>query len=278
MAKERFHLKVRVSGTARQTADDLIFQGGSVRSGVLIINADDWGRDKENTDRIHDCKLAGTVSSASAMVFMADSERAAFIAAERGIDTGLHLNLTMPFSARNLPARLCDHHQKIRKYLTRHRLAQVVYHPGLVGAFEYVVKRQLEEYQRLYGAPTRRVDGHHHMHLCSNILLGGHLPSGTMARRNFSFQSGEKSFVNRLYRKTTDYILARRHRLTDFFYSLSPIDPPGRLEKIFALASRFCVEVETHPVDPSEFRFLMSKEILQRIGNMQIAKRFSFVE
>src|ERR1700758_5164513 len=46
-------------------------------SGILIINADDWGRDHETTQRILECTLRGTVSSASAMVFMEDSERAA---------------------------------------------------------------------------------------------------------------------------------------------------------------------------------------------------------
>ena len=46
----------------------------------LIINADDWGRDNETTDRSLDCVLRGSVSSVSAMMFMEDSERAAGIA------------------------------------------------------------------------------------------------------------------------------------------------------------------------------------------------------
>jgi len=50
------------------------------QTGLLIINADDWGRDPENTGKILDCVLLGAVSSVSAMVFMEDSERAAAIA------------------------------------------------------------------------------------------------------------------------------------------------------------------------------------------------------
>src|SRR5208337_4418972 len=64
------------------------------RAGVLIVNADDWGRDRETTERILQCVRCESVSSVSAMVFMEDSERAAVIAQETGIDGGLHLNLT----------------------------------------------------------------------------------------------------------------------------------------------------------------------------------------
>jgi hypothetical protein len=40
--------------------------------GLLIINADDWGRDAHTTDNILDCALRGTISSVSAMLFMED--------------------------------------------------------------------------------------------------------------------------------------------------------------------------------------------------------------
>jgi predicted glycoside hydrolase/deacetylase ChbG (UPF0249 family) len=70
---------------------------GVVSSGALIINADDWGRSRETTDRTLECWERGSISSVSAMVFMEDSVRAAALARERGIDTGLHLNFTTPF-------------------------------------------------------------------------------------------------------------------------------------------------------------------------------------
>src|SRR6266478_6578036 len=108
--------KMNVSENVVRSATDGKLQVPSVQSGALIINADDWGLDKENTDRIYDCKLVGTVSSVSAMVYMEDSERAASIAREHDIDTGLHLNLTTPFSASNVPERLGEHHQRIMNY------------------------------------------------------------------------------------------------------------------------------------------------------------------
>jgi hypothetical protein len=197
------------------------------------------------------------------MVFMEDSERAAAMARERGIDAGLHLNLTTPLTAPGCPTGLAERQQELARYLTRHRLAQVVFHPGLIRSFEYVVAAQLDEFRRLYGAEPERLDGHHHMHLSANVLWQGLLPSGTFVRRNFSFQPGEKSLWNRLYRQFVDGMLSRRHRLTDFFFSLTPLEPPGRLERIISLARQFIVELETHPVRPEEYRFLAGGEIFR---------------
>ncbi len=249
--------------------------GTKSTAGLLILNADDWGRDHETTDRTLECIGRGSVSSVSAMVFMADSARAAAIARERGIDAGLHLNFTTLFSALGHPTRLAEHQQMLARCLLRHRLAQIVFYPMLTRSFEYVVSAQIDEFCRLYGAAPARLDGHHHMHLCANVLLGRLLPPGTVIRRSFSFQPGEKSFGNRFYRKVVDRMLARRHRLTDFFFSLPPLEPPGRLQRIFSLARRFAVEVETHPLDAEEYRFLAGGEIFRWAGNVPIASLFA---
>jgi chitin disaccharide deacetylase len=243
-------------------------------SGLLIVNADDWGRDPRTTSMILDCVLKGAVSSVSAMVFMEDSERAAAMARERGIDSGLHLNFTTPFSAPGCPVRLVERHQELARYLLRHRLAPVVFHPGLVRSFEYVVAAQLDEFRRLYGASPDRLDGHHHMHLCANVLFRGVLPRGTVVRRNFSFQSGEKGLGNRLYRGFVDRWLQRRHRIVDFFFSLAPIEPSSRLERVFCLAHQYTIELETHPVNPEEYRFLAGGQIFRRLDGVQIAPPF----
>lgn len=244
------------------------------QTGLLIVNADDWGRDPATTDRTLECVLSGAVSSVSAMVFMEDSERAAAIARERGIDAGLHLNLTSPFSVPGTPARLAEHQLRLSQYLRRHRFAQTVFHPGLVRSFEYVVSAQRAEFARLYGREEDRIDGHHHMHLCANVLLGGLLPAGTLLRRNFSFEPGEKSFLNRLYRRVLDGALLRRHRLADFLFSLPPLEPPSRLSRIFSLARRFAVEIETHPVNPAEYKFLVGGEIFRWTRDLPVASRY----
>src|SRR5207245_11014290 len=159
---------------------------------------------------------------------------------------------------------LAEYQRKLANYLRRHPLARVIFHPGLVASFEYAVAAQRDEFRRLYGVEPKRLDGHHHMHLCANVFFGGLLPPETLVRRNFSFQAGEKSLWNRLYRRFVDGMLARRHRLVDFFFSLAPLEPPVRLQRIFSLAREFVVEVETHPVHQEEYRFLTGGEISGR--------------
>lgn len=243
-------------------------------TGALIINADDWGGDPKTTDRIYDCVRHGALSSASAMVFMADSERAAGLARRESIDVGLHLNLTAPFVGPGLPASLRRHHAKVIHFLTHNRFARTLFHPGLVQSFREVVTAQLEEFRRLYGMEPQRIDGHHHMHLCANVLLGKLIPSGTIVRRNFSFQPGEKSAANRLYRKATDSILARRHRMADYLFSLPPLQPSVRLERIVRLANDFAVELETHPINADEYQFLMGGGLRDLVGGLPIASGY----
>jgi hypothetical protein len=203
------------------------------------------------------------------MVFMEDSERAAMTAREHVIDAGLHLNLTMRFSGRDCPSKVRDYQERIGRYLLRNRLAQAMFHPGLISEFEYVVNTQLDEFSRLYGAMPARVDGHHHMHLCANVLSQGLLPRGTIVRRNFSFEAGEKSIWNRLYRRWVDSRLAKRHRLTGYFYSLGPIEPESRLERIFSLAEECVVEVEAHPINRDEYQFLTRDGVARLAGGVR---------
>jgi chitin disaccharide deacetylase len=258
-----------------QTSHSRIQGGRTPRTGVLIINADDWGRDEDTTDRISDCLIRHTVSSVSAMVFMKDSERAASIARERGIDAGLHLNFTTEFSALHISRRLMEHQQRIAAYLLRRRFNQIIFHPGLRRSFEYVIAAQREEFARLYGGGAQRLDGHHHMHLCTNVLLGKLLPRGAVVRRNFTFQPGEKSLTNRLYREAVDRKLSRRHRIVDFLFSLPPFEPQSRLNRICSLAGQFVVEVETHPVHAAEFRFLTGSDLFRWAGDSMIAPNFA---
>jgi predicted glycoside hydrolase/deacetylase ChbG (UPF0249 family) len=225
--------------------------------GVIIVNADDWGRDTLTTDRTRECVRQGTVSSVSAMVWMADSERSAAIAQQEVIDAGLHLNLTSSFTAADVPVGVREHQEKVGRYLRSSRFASAIYHPGLRQSFEYVIAAQIEQYESLYGARPFRIDGHHHMHLSANVLMGNLLPEGTVVRRSFSFRPGEKSIANRAFRRLVNSIIARRHRLTDLFFSLPPIEAT-RLQAILRLGASSVVELECHPVNSDEYAFLTS--------------------
>lgn len=246
----------------------------SLKTGALIVNADDWGRDRENTDRILDCAKNTTVSSVSAMVFMADSDRASVLARDYGIDTGLHINFTSPFSARLCNPQLREHQGRVAKYLTRHRLAKVLFHPGLTKSFDYVLESQTEEYERLYGVQPIRLDGHHHMHLCANVLFGDLLPPDAIVRRNFSFQPREKGVINRTYRQMLDRFLQRKYRTTDYFFSLEVLACRDHLDHALQLAHEHFVEIETHPVNHKEYHFLMGGKFSRRMQDLPIAPHY----
>jgi hypothetical protein len=239
-------------------------------TGAIIVNADDWGRDANTTDRIFDCIKAKAVSSVSGMVLMEDSERAADLACARKVDVGLHLNFTSCFSAAAATSTIKKHQGRVSKFLLSNRLSQIVFHPGLANSFKYLVNAQIEEFYRIYGAEPDRIDGHHHMHLCANVLFGELMPGGTLVRRNFSFATGEKSWLNRYYRNLVDRRLNRRHRVVDYLFSLQPLEPPDRLQRVFALARHAFVELETHPVNLDEYQFLTSGELLAKVGDFPV--------
>jgi predicted glycoside hydrolase/deacetylase ChbG (UPF0249 family) len=241
---------------------------------VVIINADDWGHDDAATGRALNCVLYGAVSSVSAMVFMEDSERAAELARHHGVDAGLHLNLTEPFHVRQSGSQLSEHLEKISRFLISHRFAPVLYRPDLVSSFEYVVRTQLDEYERLYGAPAQRIDGHLHMHLCTNVVYRNLLPRGVIVRRNFTFSTAEKGILNRVYRNWQDRQLAQRYRMADFFFDLLPLNP-SRIEKIFALGTSYNVEVEVHPVKDDQYAFLTGSELAGCSSGVKVARGYN---
>lgn len=252
-------------------------RGGSRLAGSpgrLIINADDWGRNRETTDRIFDCWCKRRISSTSAMMFMSDSERAAAMALEHGVDAGLHLNLSEAFTDGKAGAVLQKHHSRITHFLRNNRFSQMIYNPFLASSFEYVVEAQLEEYRRLFSRTPDRVDGHHHLHLSANVVFGKLLPEGIAVRRNFHFDKGEKSAWNRAYRGFIDSVLAKRHRMADVLFNIKPFEPAGRLQRILNIARNLVVELETHPADPAEYDLLCGEKLLAMLGEVRIADRF----
>jgi chitin disaccharide deacetylase len=150
-----------------------------------------------------------------------------------------------------------------------------LYHPGLADSFEYVVARQFEEFSRLYGRMPDRIDGHHHMHLSANVLLQKLLPSGTIVRRHFSYEPGEKLVRNSVFRLFSRTLLSGRYRVTDFFFSLPPFASAVRMQRIFTLARRFVVEIETHLINPGEYRFLTEGDFRRWTGDCPPALTFA---
>jgi predicted glycoside hydrolase/deacetylase ChbG (UPF0249 family) len=235
---------------------------------MLIINADDWGRSVAETDAALRCYRAGRITSVSAMVFMADSGRAAELATADGLDVGLHLNFSEPFTDGRCPEILRHRHNRVVGFLKRNKYAQLLYNPSLRNEFAHSYSAQAEEFLRLFGRAPSHIDGHHHMHLCANVLLSNMIPAGMKMRRNFSFWPGEKSWLNRAYRALVDRWLAERYRLTDYFFDLTQCIEGRKLDRVAALAKSSNVELMTHPIVNGEEEYLTSDEfqvILQRL-------------
>lgn len=226
---------------------------------MLFVNADDLGWTDEVTNRILDCFLKRRIHSASAMTFMRDSERASELARGSNLSVGFHLNFTLELTGETVTASLRDKHKILATYLKARKFNQILYNPVLSKTFEYVFQSQWDEFCRLYGEEPKRLDGHHHMHLCMNMIASGRYPKGLKIRRNFTFNASEKELFNRLYRYLVDRYLRSRFLCTDFFFSMGPIDK-GKLERLVLLSKSSDVELMVHPGVENEYTYLLSPE------------------
>jgi predicted glycoside hydrolase/deacetylase ChbG (UPF0249 family) len=196
--------------------------------------------------------------------------RAAKLAKQTDLDVGLHVNLNQDFSGADCPESVKRSQRRIRRFLKLNKYALLIYNPLLRKDFHHVYEAQAAEFVRLYGRQPSHVDGHRHMHLCSNMLLDGVIPNGQKVRRSFSFWPGEKSTMNRAYRTFVDKRLAARYRTTDYFFALSQCLQHGRLQRVEDLAKISNVELMTHPEKADEYRWLMSDECLGLTKRLQL--------
>jgi len=243
---------------------------------MLIINADDLGRDREATDSALKCYQNGRITSASFMVFMSDSQRAAALAMKAGIEIGLHLNFTEQFTGANCPPQISKYQASIRRFLKPRKRTHILYYPFLRRHFRCVVAAQLQEFSRLFARPPSHIDGHQHMHLSTNILADRLIPQGQRVRRNFSCLAGEKpgGLFKRTYLQTVDRFLGRNYRLTDYFFGLlgryKKSVEQERIERVLLLAKGAAVELMTHPQKPAERQFLLSQEFARLLGAVPV--------
>jgi predicted glycoside hydrolase/deacetylase ChbG (UPF0249 family) len=230
---------------------------------LLIVNADDWGIDEPTTDAIARCVAAGRVSSVTAMVWMADEERAAAIARERGIPTGLHLNLIEPYTGADVPPEARERQARIARWLGRSRWRRWL--PALHRRRDIrrSVEDQLDRFRELYGADPTHIDGHQHFHLNPAVLPA--LPEGMAVRSSFTFLPDEKPWPNRAARALTNRAIARRHRTTDWFFSIRRLNQ----EKL-ALARHETVEVMCHPGWHDEYELLTSDDWGERTAGLRL--------
>jgi chitin disaccharide deacetylase len=238
--------------------------------GLLVINADDWGAHAATTDAILHCFRAGRVSSATAMVFMEDSARAAAIGRRVGMPIGLHLNLTQPFAAAAVPEAVRASQQRLARHFRHIRLMRCVYDPRIRGYVERCIADQLEAFEAAYGSAPTHLDGHNHVHVCPNVLLSRTASRVRAARTTHSRSARTPAAAVRALRRR---VIRRRFLSTDHLFAISAVHPAlgGRgLEPMLELARRGSVELMVHPSRAEEYDVLMSDSWRRAIATVPL--------
>jgi predicted glycoside hydrolase/deacetylase ChbG (UPF0249 family) len=197
------------------------------------------------------------------MVFMADSIRAAELASSRDIAVGLHLNFTVPFTNPPLNTRLCEHHLKVTNKFQSYRFYRYLYNPTLQDSIDYCFRSQYDEFVHLFGKNPSHIDGHHHIHLATNILFGGVIPAGLRVRKVRDLISQRNLFEVRLRNSVTKF-MKKRFITTDLFYQIFPCD--ALVSEIFSKARFKNVELMVHPGEDGEFLYLNSDNYLRMVN------------
>ena len=232
---------------------------------MLIVNADDLGRTEHETDATLACWHARAISSATHMVWMDDSDRAAALAREAGLPTGLHLNLIQAYTGRDAGPEARERQRRLADHLGGRRPGtnQLLYEPRLRATVDGVIRDQLARFRESFGAEPTHVDSHHHAHLAPTVLLSRSLAAGTRVRRGLRFRPGERSALERALRESRHALMSRRFRCTDWFLDIRDMHPAlggAGLESKLAMAASGSVEVMVHPGVPTELELLLGEE------------------
>ncbi len=221
---------------------------------MLIVNADDFGASPATSDPVVDLFEEGVISSASAMVRMRDSARAASLARERSMPTGLHLNLTLPFDEAVVPADVRERQIRVTEVLGSESWREDGREipPGRL--LEDVISDQLECFRASFGEPSH-LDGHHHIHIHPAVLE--HLPRDLPIRPMLSVPSRAEARPSRRERG-----LRRHFRSPDLCFAFEHVHPSLGGDGLNALepAHRRTLEIMTHPQRKPERQALMSAE------------------
>ena len=227
-------------------------------TGLLIVNADDFGGNPLATDRIVECFVARRITSTSAMVHMKDSARAARLAQEGELAIGLHLNLTQAFDDPETPAGVRERQARAVAYFAGGRRRRFTYNPRVSRLVKACVADQLTHFRELFGREPTHIDGHNHVHLSPTALFS--LPAGTPVRTGESDPRGGVS-LGAPMRRLRHRALKHRYRTTDYFFAIDRLgQSPSEddVKRLLSFADRASVEIMTHPDRNSDFALLMS--------------------
>jgi predicted glycoside hydrolase/deacetylase ChbG (UPF0249 family) len=221
---------------------------------VLIVNADDFGASTGATDPVIELQALGVVTSASALVRMRDSARAATLAREHELPVGLHLNLTLPFDGPDGSSAARERQRRLTEVFGaeswRTQLRVGPYSDPLADAIE----DQLECFREAFGEPTH-LDGHHHVHVHPAVLE--HLPRELPIRPILSIPSRADAKPSARERD-----LRRQFACPELCFAFEHVHPSLGGDGLQALdrAGRGALEVMVHPQQERERAALLSVE------------------
>ena len=242
-------------------------------SRLLIVNADDWGLDAHSTDAALRCFRARAITSATGMVWMADSERASEIARAEHVPIGLHLNLIEPFDAADVPDSVARTQREVAERLAARGPLALVYDPRSRAAFACTIADQLGQFRTLYGRDPTHVDGHRHMHLALNALLARPLAEVRRCRPAFTYLRQESPLHKRAARRLLNALIRTRFRTPDRLFNIRSLHPAlggVAMDEKLGMADRAAVEVMVHPAVDDEAAVLADEAWAARIARHRL--------
>jgi predicted glycoside hydrolase/deacetylase ChbG (UPF0249 family) len=231
------------------------------RTPLLIVNADDLGLERPVSDSIVECFGSGAITSATALVWMRDSDRAAEVARREHIPTGLHLNLIEPYTAPDVPPRVAQTQRRVVERLGKGGLGAQLYHRAWSEDFGQCIRDQLSRFTELYGAPPTHLDGHRHMHLAMNALFSRALEPVHRCRRPVNRPRIESASHKRLARSALSVMVRLRFTTTDACFSVRSLHPElggSGFDETLVRAGRSSIELFVHPGYRDELPLLRS--------------------
>lgn len=244
----------------------------------IIVNADDFGRDKKTTDAIVDCFLNHKITSTTLMVVHKDCQRASFIAREIGLPVGLHLCFDEGYPVAD-PAKIPSLlNEKGALNLTSKNLFR-----GKINLRELSIElmAQIKKIGDL-GLQMTHIDSHHHLH-CHPLVLPiffqfrTYLPSSLKVRipRNLEPCSILKTYgiSKYIYKISAGFFLRRFFRTTDYFTSIKSYRDSNsfQFESVLAKVPRqsSSIEIMCHPGELDQYLFLMNKVDLESFNHLE---------